>query len=110
MLVKSSVRQYLSFGMSLTTAEILKDIICASTKVTGYSPEFSLYSITESQKAILGAVHRLGGYSIELKDIPRWLFINDKILFEEEVDAEQGNAILKKMLSLKGIDLSLRRR
>ena len=105
-LVKSSVRQYLSYGMSLTTAEILKDLICASTEVTSYFPELSLYSITGSQRAILGAVHRLGGYSIELKDIPRWLFIDGKVLFEEEVDAEQGNAMRKKMLSLKGIALS----
>ena len=105
-LIKSSVRQYLSFGMSLTTAEILKDIICASTEVTSYFPELSLNAITGSQRAILGAVHRLGGYSIELKDVPRWLFIDGKVLFEEEVDAEKGIAIRDQMLSTKGLALS----
>ena len=105
-LIKSSVRQYLSFGMSLTTVDILKDLICASTELTSYFPELSLYAITGSQRAILGAVHRLGGYSVELKDIPRWLFIDGKVLFEEEVDAEKGIAIRDKMLSLKGVSLS----
>ncbi|NOR79990.1 MAG: response regulator [Methyloprofundus sp.] len=105
-LIKSSVRQYLSYGMSLTTAEILKDLTCAATAVTGYFPESSLNSISGSQRAILGAVHRLSGYSIELKDIPRWLFIDGEVLFREEVDAELGNAMRKKMLFLKGIALS----
>lgn len=88
-LVKSSVRQYLSFGMSLATIEVLSDLISAS----------------KSRERILEAVHHLGGYSIELEDIPRWLIVDGKILFEEEVDAANGINARDKLLSLEGMAL-----
>ena len=88
-LVKSSVRQYLSFGMSLATIGVLNDLIAAST----------------SRELILEAVQHLGGYSIELEGTPRWIFINGKVLFEEEIDAANGINTRDKLVSLEGVAL-----
>ena len=104
-LIKSSVRQYLSYSMALSTAEILKNLISASLEVTKYYPELSLYSLTRSRRAILDVVRPLGGYSSELEDISRWLFVDRFVLFGEEIDSSMGIEIRDKMLSLKGIVL-----
>lgn len=88
--VKSSVRQYLLFGMSLATIGVLNDLIAAS----------------KSRDAILDAIHHLCGYNIELEDTPRWLIVDDEVLFEEEIDAARGVETCAEMLSLEGIDLN----
>lgn len=88
-LVKSSVRQYLSFGMSLATIGVLNDLIAAS----------------KSRDMILEAIHHLGGYNIELEDTPRWIIVEGDVLFEEEIDAARGIETCAEMLWLEGIDL-----
>ena len=104
-LVKSSVRQYLSFGMSLATIAVLNDLIAASSGGTANVSGPFENELTGTQVKILDAVHHLGGYSLELEDIPRWLFVDGKVLFEEEVDAARGIAMRDQLLAQEGIVL-----
>ncbi len=84
-LVKSSVRQYLAFGMSQATLGILNELIAASG----------------SREDILEVVRPMGGFNRELSDIPRWLIIDDQVLFADEVDA--GSAMkLRDQLGARG--------
>ena len=87
-LVKSSIRQYLSFGMSLSAINLLNGLIYA-----------------EDRDMILEVVRDLGGYNIGLEDIPRWLFIDDNVLFEDEVDAAKGQTIRDELMALDGVNL-----
>lgn len=89
-LVKSSVRQYLSFGMSLTTISVLSDLIAAA----------------KSRERVLEAIHHLVGFSMDLEDTPRWLVVDGKVLFEEEVDAEKAIELCEKLLSHEGTPLN----
>lgn len=72
-LIKSGIRQYLSFGMSLSTINLLSSMVHA-----------------DNQGNLLDSARDIGGYSIGLEDTPRWLFVEEQLLFEDEVDSHQG--------------------
>jgi len=76
-LVKSSVRQYLAFGMSQASLGLLNDLLSARG----------------SREQILEVVRPLGGFNRELASIPRWLIADSELLFPDEVDAGRGRDI-----------------
>ena len=89
-LIKSSVRQYLSSGMSLATLGLLNDLIAAAG----------------SREDILSVVHPIGGFNRELADMPRWLIIDGHVLFAEEVNAECAMQWRDQLGALAGIALN----
>jgi hypothetical protein len=48
----------------------------------------------------------LVGFSLDLEDTPRWLVVDGKVLFEEEVDAEKAIELCEKLLSQEGTPLN----
>lgn len=85
-LVKSSVRQYLAFGMSQATLEILNELIAAGG----------------SREAILQVAHAIGGFNRELVNSPRWLILDDQVLFAGEVDGQSGLELRDRLAALGG--------
>ncbi len=89
-LVKSSVRQYLSYGMALSTIELSNTLVEAAG----------------SRRKLLYALSPIGGMSPDQADTPRWLVIDGHVLFDEEIDAGQGLQVLDRLLATEGIPLS----
>lgn len=89
-LVKSSVRQYLVFGMSQATLGILNELIAAAG----------------SREDILEIVRPIGGFNRELSDIPRWLIIGDEVLFADEVNAGSALTLRGQLQARAGIALN----
>lgn len=89
-LVKSGVRQYLSFGMAQSTVDLLSRLVAAE----------------KSRVKILQAVESVGGVSGSLSATPRWLFINGEPLFADEIDAEQGRKELAALNAQEGVPLN----
>lgn len=89
-LVKSAVRQYLSSGMALATVGLLNSMMAAG----------------ESRQKLLHAVSTVGGLSTEQDDTPRWLIVNDEVLFSEEVGGHEVIALRDKMRALQRFPLT----
>jgi len=88
-LVKSSVRQYLSYGMALATIELSNNLMAAGA----------------SRRKILYAISPVGILSPEQADTPRWLIVDDQILFADEVDVDEAMALLEKLRNQDGLVL-----
>jgi CheY-like chemotaxis protein len=91
-LVKSSVRQYLSYGMALTTLDLCNSLVEAAG----------------SQRKLLHALSPIGGMSPDWHETPRWLMLDGTILFEDEIDASQGQRVLERLRKGDGSPLSPR--
>jgi CheY-like chemotaxis protein len=89
-LVKSAVRQYLSSGMAIATVELLNQLIAARG----------------SRRKLLYAVSTVGGASADQIDTPRWLIVDDQVLFSDEVDVQQALALREKLRALPNIPLT----
>lgn len=89
-LVKSSVRQYLAYGMALATI----DLSNALTEASG------------SRKKLTYALSPIGGMSPEQAETPRWLIINGEVLFADEVDEVFGLQLQKRLMALDGVPLT----
>jgi CheY-like chemotaxis protein len=89
-LVKSAVRQYLSSGMAHATLELLNNLMAAGG----------------SRQKLFYAVSSVGGLSAEQTDTPRWLIVDDQVLFSEEVDDQQALALRDKLRILPSIPLN----
>jgi hypothetical protein len=88
--VKSSVRQYLAYGMAQATIELLNNLVAA----------------LGSRQKILYAVHSVAGMSDKQADTPRWLVVNGDVLFADEVDADRALAVQKRLSALRGVPLN----
>jgi hypothetical protein len=88
--VKSSVRQYLAYGMAQATIELLNNLIAA----------------LGSRQKILYAVHPVAGMNDSQGKTPRWLIMNGEVLFSEEVDADRALALLKRLSESRGAPLN----
>ena len=88
--VKSSIRQYLAYGMAQATIELLNNLIAA----------------TGSRQKILYAVHPVAGMSDSQAETPRWLVINGEVLFADEVDADEALALLERLGESRGAPLN----
>jgi CheY-like chemotaxis protein len=89
-LVKSSIRQYLSYGMALSTLDLSNNLIEAAG----------------SRKQLLYALSPIGGASPEQAETPRWLFVDGQMLFADEVDADQGLQALNRLRATEGKPLN----
>jgi len=89
-LVKSSVRQYLSYGMALSTLDLSNNLIEAAG----------------SRRKLLYAISPIGGYSPDQAETPRWLMIDEQVLFADEIDADQGLQSLNRLRATKGKPLN----
>lgn len=89
-LVKSSIRQYLSYGMALSTLELTNSLVEAAG----------------SQRKLLYALSPIGGFSPDQSDTPRWLAIDGEILFSDEIDASQGFLALSRLRATEGMPLN----
>jgi CheY-like chemotaxis protein len=89
-LIKSSVRQYLSYGMALSTIELSNNLIEAAG----------------SRRKLLYTLSPIGGLSPEQADTPRWLIIDGQVLFADEIDAVRGLQVLDRLRSSEGMPLS----
>jgi CheY-like chemotaxis protein len=88
--VKSSVRQYLAYGMAQATIELLNNLIAA----------------LGSRQKILYAVHPVAGMNDSQGKTPRWLIMNGEVLFSEEVDADRALTLLKRLSESRGAPLN----
>ena len=88
-LVKSSVRQYLSYGMALATIDLSDNLMAAGA----------------SRRKILYALSPVGIISPEQADTPRWLIVDDQILFSDAVDADEAVRLLEQFRNQDGIPL-----
>lgn len=88
--VKSSVRQYLAYGMAQATIELLNNLIAA----------------LGSRQKILYVVHPVAGMNDSQAKTPRWLIINGEVLFSEEIDADQALALHKRLGESRGAPLN----
>jgi CheY-like chemotaxis protein len=89
-LVKSSVRQYLSYGMALSTVEFSNSLVEAAG----------------SQRKLLYALSPIGGFSPDQAETPRWLIIDGQVLFADEIDAGEGLQVLQRLRKGSGIPLT----
>ncbi|MGO8847588.1 MAG: response regulator [Methylocella sp.] len=89
-LVKSAVRQYLSSGMALATVELLNNLMAAGG----------------ARQKVLYAVSSVGGLSEDQTDTPRWLIVEDQVLFSEEVDGQKGLSLRDKLRTLPTVPLN----
>lgn len=89
-LIKSSIRQYLAYGMALSTLELTNNLVEASG----------------SQKKLLYTLSPIGGFSPDQKETPRWLIIDGRVLFEDEIDASQGLLALSRLRAMDGVPLN----
>jgi CheY-like chemotaxis protein len=89
-LIKSAVRQYLSSGMALATVELLNNLMAAGG----------------SRQKLLYAISTVGGLSADQIDTPRWLIVDDQVLFSDEVDVQQALALRDKLSALPNTPLT----
>jgi CheY-like chemotaxis protein len=89
-LVKSAVRHYLSSGMALATVELLNNLMAAGG----------------SRRKLLYALSSVGGLSADQKDTPRWLIVDDQVLFSEEVGGQKALSLRDKLHNLPSIPLN----
>ncbi len=94
-LIKSSVRQYLAFGMSAATIEIISQLVAA----------------TGSRRKISYALSSLCGMGPEQKETPRWIVVDGELLFStneyENLDEDPTLKILIQLLmGQEGLNLS----
>jgi CheY-like chemotaxis protein len=89
-LVKSSVRQYLSYGMALATIDLSNNLMAAGP----------------SRRKILYALAPVGILSTEQADTPRWLIIDDQVLFSDDIDADEPIRLLEQLGNQDGVPLS----
>ncbi|SJM95380.1 response regulator [Crenothrix polyspora] len=91
-LIKSSVRQYLAYGMATDTLELITQLVVA----------------TGSRRRISYALTSVCGTGFDQTDTPRWIIIDGVLLFPpDETDAEKTMTILLKMLMAReGLNLS----
>ncbi len=88
-LIKSSVRQYLCYGTSLATIDLSNSLIGAGG----------------SRRKILYALSPVGGMGPDQAETPRWLIVDDQVLFSEEVDADEALQQLEKLRVEEGMPL-----
>jgi CheY-like chemotaxis protein len=88
--IKSSVRQYLAFGMSQATIDLLHSLIVA----------------LGSRERILEAVHPVAGMSEAQTATPRWLIVGGEVLFGDEVDAARALEVKQRLSALPAAPLS----
>ncbi len=89
-LVKSSVRQYLAYGMALATVDLSSNLIEAAG----------------SQRNLLYALSPIGGMNPAQADTPRWLIIDGRVLFPDEIDEVLGLQLQKRLASAEGMPLT----
>ena len=89
-LVKSSIRQYLAYGMALSTLELSSSLIEAAG----------------SQRQLLYVLSPIGGLSPDQAETPRWLIIDGKALFADEIDADHGLEVLERLRTTEGVPLN----
>ncbi|NOT10916.1 MAG: response regulator receiver protein [Methylococcaceae bacterium] len=89
-LIKSSIRQYLAYGMALSTIELSNNLIEAAG----------------SRRKLLYTLSPIGGLSPEQAETPRWLIIDGDVLFADEIDAERGLQLLNRLRALEGMPLN----
>jgi CheY-like chemotaxis protein len=88
-LVKSSVRQYLCYGTALATIELSNNLMAAGA----------------SRRKILYALSPVGILGPEQVDTPRWLIVDDQVLFSDEVDADEAIRLLEQFRNEEGVPL-----
>ena len=88
-LVKSSIRQYLCYGTALATIDLSNSLIAAGA----------------SRRKILYALSPVGILSPEQADTPRWLIVDDQVLFQDEVDVEEAMRLLEQFRNEEGVPL-----
>jgi hypothetical protein len=88
-LVKSSVRQFLSYGTALATVDLSNALIAAAG----------------SRRKILYALSPIGGMGPDQVETPRWLIVDGQLLFGEEVDGTLGLRWLEKLQGEAGMPL-----
>jgi hypothetical protein len=89
-LVKSSIRQYLSYGMALSTVELSNSMVEAAG----------------SRRKLLYSLSPIGGLSPEQAETPRWLIIDGQVLFDDEIDADRGLQLLERLRETEGMPLN----
>jgi CheY-like chemotaxis protein len=89
-LIKSSIRQYLAYGMALSTIELSNNLIEAAG----------------SRRKLLYTLSPIGGLSPEQAETPRWLIVDGDVLFADEIDAERGLESLQRLRASEGMPLS----
>jgi CheY-like chemotaxis protein len=88
-LIKSSVRQYLCYGTALATVDLSDSLIEAAG----------------SRRKILYALSPVGGMGPDQAETPRWLIVDDQVLFSEEVDADEALQQLERLRVEEGMPL-----
>ena len=88
-LIKSSVRQFLSYGTALATVELSNKLMAAS----------------HSRRKILYALSPIGGMGPDQIETPRWLVVDDQILFSDEVDTSVAIQWLERLGGKEGMPL-----
>ena len=88
-LIKSSVRQYLAYGTALATVELSNNLMASAG----------------SRRKILYALSPIGGMGPDQVDTPRWLIVNDQVLFSDEIDADKAIKWLENLRSYEGMPL-----
>ena len=88
--IKSSVRQYLAFGMAQATIDLLNNLVAA----------------LGSRERILEIVHPIAGASRAQAETPRWLILDGEPLFADETDAEQALAVRSRLFATTPVPLS----
>jgi CheY-like chemotaxis protein len=89
-LIKSSIRQYLAYGMALATVELANNLVEAAG----------------SRRKLLYVLSPIGGLSPEQAETPRWLIIDGEVLFADEIDADRGLQLLERLGTLEGLPLN----
>ena len=89
-LVKSSVRQFLAYGMALATVELSNSLIEAAG----------------SRKKLLLALSPIGGMNPEQAETPRWLIVDGQVLFPDEIDEVLGLQVHKRLAAAEGMPLT----
>lgn len=89
-LIKSSIRQYLAYGMALATVELSNNLIEAAG----------------SRRKLLYMLSPIGGLSPEQAETPRWLIIDGEVLFADEIDADRGLHLLERLDATEGMPLN----
>ncbi|MBM4200844.1 MAG: response regulator [Gammaproteobacteria bacterium] len=85
-LIKSSVRQYLTYGTALATVDLCTALMAAAG----------------SRRKIRYALSPVGGQAPDQLETPRWLVVDDQILFADEIDAESGLRCLARLRAHPG--------
>ncbi|MEC4747843.1 response regulator receiver protein [Methylomicrobium sp. Wu6] len=89
-LIKSSIRQYLAYGMALATIELSNNLVEAAG----------------SQRKLLYTLSPIGGLSPEQAETPRWLIVDGQVLFADEIDADRGMLLMERLGAEEGVPLN----